>query len=511
MTPEELEELIKKEAPRLWRAGRLEWKLHAGQREAYKRYRAWERASLEARKKGEKLAGRYPRVFLADCSRRWGKDYFGLIVRIEDALAKPRQHLTYATAYGKDITGIVLPIIESIIQDAPAECRPVFKRADQGSEGGLRFANGSVIKLVGIDKNPDGLRGRHSDGMTVSEAGFVDALEYSIVSIIMPQLQGRLGATIMLNSTPPTAPGTWYDEVITPDCKDNGRYVLRTIDDNPRLSKAERDEFIEAAGGRDSETCRREYYCERIRSVDRVVLPEFDPALHVEAREAPEWAHGITVIDPGVRDICAISTGWFDFERQQLYFRRCWGQRGANTMVVANALKELESATFPNSKYWDGAKIRDNPHMRYSDTEARLILDLNAIHKIKIGAADKDGAEAALHALRGALQRQQIVVHPEAVEMIQHLQNAVWNKGRTSYERNELYGHFDFVDVAKYAWRHAPRNMNPIPPKGHQFLHSKKDLEFMFMRPEDFKSERHGLTQLKKVLPVRGSWRKAVR
>ncbi len=509
-----LTEEIEKHSKVLWRAGRLSWKLHAGQREAYDKYRAWEKACFEARLRKERLPGKFPRIFLADCSRRFGKDYLGILIRVEDALRKPKQMLTYATSFGKDISAIVIPLIESICEDCPPEIKPNFKRSDQGAEGGYYFKNGSVIKLVGIDRNPDGLRGRYSDGITVSEAGFVDALEYSIKSVIMPQLQGRLHATIMLNSTPPTNPGTWYDDVITPDCRDNKRYVLKTIMDNPLLSEAERDEFIEAAGGRDSENCRREYFCERIRSVDRVVLPEFDELVHVVDREAPEWALGITVIDPAVRDICAVATGWWDFERSVLYFRRCWGERGANTAAVASALKTIEAQTFANCKYWNGRAIVENPHLRFSDTEARLILDLNSLHDIKIAGADKDGAEAALNQLRVGLQKKQIELHSDCSHMIQHMKNAVWNKQRTSYERNEVYGHFDFVDVAKYAWRHTCRTTNPVPPKGHLYLHNKTSMELMFMKPADFKSERKAVAAMQSVMPGRrqpGSWRRVLR
>jgi hypothetical protein len=502
---------LEKDRALLWRAGRISWKLHQGQKDAYTSYRSWEKTCYEARKNGQKLSGKFPRVYLADCSRRFGKDYLGILIRVEDALRKPKQMLTYATSYGKDISAIVIPLIESICEDCPSEIKPTFKRSDQGSEGGYYFANGSVIKLVGIDRNPDGLRGRYSDGISISEAGFVDNLEYALKSVIMPQLQGRLHATIMLNSTPPVNPGTWYDDVITPDCRDNGRYVCKTIMDNPLLSDAEREEFIEAAGGREAENCRREYFCERIRSVDRVVLPEFNEAVHVVAREAPEWAHGITVIDPAVRDICAVATGWWDFERNVLYFRRCWGERGANTVAVAAAIHSLEAKSFENSKFWSGREVKSNPHARFSDTEARLILDLNSLHDIKISGADKDGAEAALNNLRVALQKQQIELHPECVEMIAHLKNATWNKQRTSYERNEVYGHFDFVDVAKYAWRHANKTVNPVPPKAHLYLHNKQLMEMLWIPPKEFKSERRTVTALEAALPKKGSWRRVLR
>jgi hypothetical protein len=450
----------------LWRAGKLKYKLHPGQKQLHDIYRAWRTNALAARQKGEKLAGRYPRVFVADCSRRFGKDYWGVLSRIEDAIQKPDTTYTYATAFQKDITDIVIPIFEKIIEDAPLSIKPVFRGSSQSNPAGYFFPNKSAIKLIGIERNPDGLRGRPSDGITISEAGFVDRLQYTVESVLMPMMQGQLHADLVMNSTPPQIPGHPYDDVFCPDAFDNGRYFMRTIEDNPRLTESEREEFITAAGGRESDTCRREYYCVRIRSTDRVVVPEFDEKVHVQELSVPEYAQAYTIVDPGVRDMCAVSLMYYDFQRCQVVLVNEWAKSGANTDEVVQAIKRLEAESFSNLKFWDGSKFRDNPYQRYSDTEARLILDLNSTHGLKIGAVNKDGAEAALHAMRNAFQSGQLVVHPRCKRTIAHLRDAVWNKARTSYERSQIYGHFDLVDCTKYGWRMINKTHNPNPPRG---------------------------------------------
>ena len=484
----------------LWKNGKLRFLLHAGQRELYDHHTSWEAASLQARQRGHKMPGVYPRVYAVSASRRFGKDWYSVVWALGNAIRRPKSVLTYATALGKDITSIVIPLFEQVTASCPPALKPVFKASYQGTEAGIYLHNGSVIKLVGIDRNPNGLRGRFSDGIVISEAAFVDNLKEAVVSVLLPQLQGRLHASILLNSTPSVIPGHAFEENFLPDAQDHGRFFTRTILDNPLLSESEREEFIAAAGGRESETCRREYFCEIIRSESRVVIPEFDFDKHVKATNRPEFAHGYTCLDPGVRDICAVNTAYYDFERAKLVIDNEWGKPGANTNDVAAGIASIEAQSFATLQWWDGTALRPNPFQRYSDTEARLILDLNSLHKIKIAGADKDGAEAALHSMRNAFQRGLIEVHPRCVQTIKHLQNAVWNKSRTSYERSDVYGHWDFIDSVKYLWRHVNKITNPFPPKGFT-LAQNYSMDNLYVRPEHLKTKRRASESIAQALP----------
>lgn len=490
----------------LWRAGKLRYKLHSGQRDIYDKYRAWREFSLSERQAGRKLPGLYPRIYQMSCSRRLGKDYLGVTLMLEEALRKPGARLTYATSFQKDIASIVIPIFELICEDAPLDVKPVYKQSFQGVESGYYLPNGSVILLVGVERNPDSLRGRYSDGIVWSEAAFSEKLEYAILSVLLPQLQGRLDATIILNSTPPEIPGQWYDTALTPDCQENGRFILKTIDDNPLLSDAEREEFIQAAGGRDSERCLREYYCQIVRSQDTVVFPEFSVETHVKKHDKPRFARGFTVIDPGVRDLCGVIVGYYDFERAQMVVKRCWAKRGANTLEVANAIRELEEDVFQKLTYWNGRGHAENPAQRFSDTEARMILDLSTIHHLRVAPADKQDREAALNALRVALKTNKIVIDPDAKELVAHMQNAIWNQTRTSYARSPVYGHFDLCDCLLYAWRMVSPSfrMNPVPPAGHLAIMDGQSTFNRLWRPADWA---HGSTvaeKLNAILPKRG-------
>ncbi len=151
--------------------------------------------------------------------------------------------------------------------------------------------------------------------------------------------------------------------------------------------------------------------------------------------------------------------------------------------------------------------------MRLSDTDARLITDLNSIHKVKISATLKDDAEAALHALRNAFQQDKIEIHPDAEQTIAHLQNGVWNEQRSSYSRSPLYGHWDLIDALKYGWRGLNRNMNPFPPAGVILTKNLPHLDDVHVRPEHLKSRRSAIDVVSKLFRrgqptrVRNGWK----
>jgi hypothetical protein len=65
------------------------------------------------------------------------------------------------------------------------------------------------------------------------------------------------------------------------------------------------------------------------------------------------------------------------------------------------------------------------------------------------------------------------------------LASTIWNKQRTSYERNQD-GHGDVLDADLYKLRNLPRNANPIPP----FWQADPDRDYIPEPEEDEESER---------------------
>lgn len=489
----------------LWRAGRLRYKLHDGQKKAYDEYRAWEKAAFEKRKREEEPDGAYPRVFVFNCGRRFGKDFLCCLIRVEDCLRGNQESLySYGTAHAKDIASIVIPLIEKICEDCPPSLKPVFKQSYQGTEAGYYFKNGAVLKLVGLDTNPDSLRGRWSNGTTISEASFVDKLLYVVQEVVSPMFLGHPTATLILNSTPAEAPGHPYKTEFVVDAKKRGAYQKFTTHDNPKLKKYEIDELIRQFGGVESDKCRREVFCEDVRSETRTVVPEFSAARHVIDHPKPRHAYGYTIVDPGVKDLCAVVCGYYDFERAKLVIVSDWAERNAPTPRVAQAVRDCERRAFEGLTFWKDKAFAENPFQRFSDVDARLIMDLNRLHGLKIAHADKDGKDAALNAVRNAFHSDWIEIQSTAPIVAQHVESAMWNKTRTDYERSDILGHCDALDCLKYMVRHVNRNLNPMPPYGIVLAQGVplKDIQF---RPEHMQTQRAGVEVAKKLLPG-GRW-----
>jgi len=479
----------------LWRAGQLFWLLHGDQADCYRRYRAWdEHADTDTE-------GLYRRIFVFDCARRYGKDWLCLCIKLEDAIRRPGSIHTYATAFAKDIAEIVVPLMDDLLaHDCPDEIRPEHKTTRMGETAGYYFPNGSIIKLVGIDKNPNGLRGRGSDGGVVTEAAFVKQLEKAALSVIYPQFQGRPWARLILQSTAPDTRHHAYDKTFIPDAKVRGAYVFRTIDDNPLLDETEREHFIAAAGGRDHPTAQREYFGLRVREEKTKLVPEFSITKHVvDHIPSPEWGDTYVGGDPGMRDLFGMVWGYWDPERAKLRVQLSWAKRNAGTRTVAVVMRGSEVALWggavPNewgddeldiyaeamqvtrpgswtevvgmaTQWWDDTAIRTAPYMRVSDTDVRLLADLSQDHGIEVSPADKTGtAEASLYNLRDWFANDRIEIDEiGGALLIEHLTEGEWNPNRTDYLRSESYGHFDLIDALRYLVRHVDRERIARPP-----------------------------------------------
>lgn len=487
-----LSNIVTADTELLWRAGKLRYKLHSDQREVYDKYRKW-RADVELkRREGAVIAGKHPFLWVTDSSRRWGKDFLGLVVAHEDAIRRPESVITYGTAFLKDLGNIVIPLARQLIADCPHDKRPVYRANYRGTSEGIYFPNGSVIRFAGIDMNPDALRGQHSDGIFITEASFCDELEDMVENVLKPQLIGRYHATIMFNSTPPRSLAHPYVRDYMPDARDRGAYVLRTIDDAPQYTQAEKDLFTGGEEGRKTVRIRREYYCEYVAEENALVVPEFNKEKHVTEFEIPNYGHAYVTIDPGVKDLCAMNFCVWDFEHARLLVVDEWTKRNANTNELVDALKVKELTHWHSVaaplKYWDGKHLLPNPYARISDVDTRMITDMSQLHGISVQPARKDDAEAALHALRNAFLGGRILIHPRCVNTIEHLEGALWNKPRTDFQRSERLGHCDHVDALKYCWRHVNKSANPFPPHAYRVLRAVGNSDKVFTKPEYMKT-----------------------
>ena len=499
----------------MWREGDLRWKLDEHQQQVYDLYRKWERVvtSRDIPRRG------MHRVFVMDISRRWGKTFLVALIFIEDLIRGKGLAKTYATAFMKDMEEIVIPMIEEICADAPDDVRPIYIKSLFRGTPGYRFpSSGSVLKLVGIDKNPRGLRGRASDGFAITEAGHVPRLAYTVGNVIYPQFQRRNHALMILESNAPEDTNHDFDRVFIPSAKrrevdlreaanDNGVYcyVFRDIDDNKAISEQEKQEFLDASLDIDpsGDSAQREYYGIRVRNPKVIVIPEFNPKLHVVPMpEMPEYCHAYTAMDPGEQpDPLALIWAYFDFDRAKLVIVRSYAQQNLRTGAAAELIKEVESDLWMEPRrhgpdelhprrfklrmhdvsgwrfeapegvttYWDGSMFKPNPYKRVSDSEHRIVNDLAVEHGVVFEITDKGDKTAARNKLRGAFAQNRIEIVENSGPLADQLEHGRWKLDKNNmptgdYERTKALGHLDGIDALIYLYRNVEFGLNPFPP-----------------------------------------------
>lgn len=423
-----------------WQAGHLYHRLDSNQRGMYKAYRQ----------------SKSPK-YVFDVARRVGKSTIMVMVALEDCIRIPKAMVKFGAATQDMVREIILPIADWFVQECPEPLKPKWVQHDSS----FLFRNGSRLKLVGLDLHPDRLRGTATDTALIDEAGFVDELEYVVQSILVPQMQGRPHARILMGSTPPISPAHKWTTRYVPEAIANGAYVHRTIEDNPRLTAEERSFFINEAGGPDSPENLRENYAKHVVDDEHAVVPEFTKkeSVLIKELEMPSHFDAYVSMDPGFNDLTCVVFAHYDFERGITYIVDELALSRSNTQQVAKAIFDKEQ------ELWG----KRQPYLRVSDVDLRLIADLSVQHGLTFIPTAKDNKEAAINALRLAVTKEELLIHPRCKTTIAHLKHGVWNRHRTSFERSGDFGHFDAIDACIYLVRNIHKQRNPFP----KFMHGE--------------------------------------
>lgn len=483
----------------------LSYKLDPHQLETDALFNEWNerRGTIEYEEEVVAAGAELDDVWVEEIGRRFGKTAKWIIKLTVIALLRPGAVLLYGTAYQKDITEIIVPLANLLLADGPDDMRPVYQSSKKGQNEGLYFPNGSVIKLGGLDTHPEAFRGRFSDGIVLSEAGFMKGLKNLLQSVLLPQFQRRPWAFCVLESSTSKELDHDFLQYCVPDAKLRGAYIMRTLDDNLVITEREKAKAIRQAGGRGSTNCEREYYCVQTRDPVGVVIPEFDAKVHVREMDKPAYYVAMTAADPGMQDLFGQVWGYWDFDAACAVVNASWCARNASTRRVAavNAMFEwrLYGAQCPKtfeavplktegrvigweellrgekwsgdarrlaaqarlkdrlpaewsinhpstqSVFWDGVKFVQNPYRRVSDIEKRLMADLDAEFGYLFFPTAKDDAEAQVNVVRNAIATGKLVFTPDAGPVIDHVNYARWNERRTDWERHAVHGHYDCI------------------------------------------------------------------
>lgn len=426
-------EKLKKE---LWYRGNLRFMLHAAQKTIDDIYK------------------KCPyQLFVGNCSRQFGKSYWAVTKSIEQAIKKPKSQIRYGAAFHTDLVEFIIPAFEKIMEDCPSSLKGKFNK----SKSRYVFPNGSVIKLVGLDKNPDGLRGNSLDLIILDECGFVSNLDYLYKSVIIPATMHRPEARVIMISTPPATPAHEFVDYCQ-KAELEGGYAKFTIYDNPMINQETIERLIRESGGVHTTTWRREYLCEFVTEDDLKIIPEWDDKYieNIERDEYFQYYHRYSCMDMGRKDHTALCFGYYDFKKAALIIEdeiKMYGPSWTTETLKHDVLTK-ETELWKDIKPYRRIADNNNPH---------LIIDLGSIHDLWFIETTKESLEAMVNEVRMFVKEGRLIVNPKCKLLIGCLKYGVWDEKRKEFSRSKVYGHFDHLAALIYLVRNLDKHTNPIP------------------------------------------------
>lgn len=461
MTDEQQNALVMKARHSLWRAGDLSWKLDPTQLALY--------ARIKADPSG---------LWSTEGARKLGKSYAHGVIALETGQQNPGKQINWAAITGKECRLVLLPILEQLSADAPADCAGRYNHENNQ----WQLPNGAFIQLIGADTREDCEKGRGPSAILniIDEAGFHNHLPYLVDSILGPQMRRVkrvvgtfVGMTLLVSTTPYTPAHPFC--AIADAAAARGAYVRLTIWDSGWESKEEIERYIASEAAKKNMSVedfartthfRREYLSERVVDEDVVVFPEFHTKRGVIVREHPrpigfdQYVYKRVAIDlGGMRDKYGFLYGYTDFAAGKIVIEDEALLGKPNTEQVAREVVEHESRLWPNANPDRITRVIDD------DTE-RTIRDLWDIHKVRSYKATKQnqhgGRSASIGMVRTFLQMEVLVINPRCVELCQQVHTATRNKTGTDFERTPD-GHYDLCAALMYFVRDLSLTVNPYP------------------------------------------------
>ncbi len=447
-----------------WYRGRLDYKLHAGQIDLKK--------AFMAKSKGQ--------IFVNECGRQFGKTYFWAVVALEISKQIKRGKIKIGTAFHTDLIEFIIPAFQAVLEDCPEDLQPVFKSTKSKF---IDPITESEIQLIGLDRNPNKMRGNVLDLIIIDEAGFTDKLDYLYKSVIIPATTHRPNCRIAMSSSSPRIEDHDFFD-FAQKAEFEGAYVKKTIHDNPMVTEETKDRLAYEMGGVDSDEWKREYLCMRIRDKNLTIIPEWQESYVQEVKRDVYYPfyHKYVSMDLGVRDHTAALLGYYDFNKASLIVEDDFIISGPDmtTRILQAHVKDREMVHWL-SGYESQVKSPllltdiqaieahwlENPppvYLRISDNNNPLLnQDLSLDHRMHFTATDKGTLEEMINAVKMLVREGRILVHPRCKQLIGCLKYGIWDKHRLKFAQSKIYGHFDALAALVYLVRNLNKSFNPVP------------------------------------------------
>jgi len=377
-------------------------------------------------------------------SRQIGKSYVSLCYAIEYAIKNPGIIVRYLAPTLKQCHDIVADNFAKIIADAPSGLIVSNKSAYRWKVGSSEIRLGA-LERAHVDSN----RGGNAKLVIYDECGFVGSedFQYAVESVMSAQLL-RYGGREIFISSPSDDPEHYLHQAVMPECEANNTLFRYTVHDSPSITRDQIDKIAESCGGMDTDTFRREYLAEIVRSPEKLVVPTFDEVKHVVKCEPVHGALMHYQADwGGVRDKTVFLLMAYDYFHDRVHvFEEKVFDSNTTTAVVLESLK-----------VWD---VKYPDLSRSIDCPGQLQVDLVQSHNLLFKIPNKVDWQAKINQMNILFSLGKIDIHPSCTFLIQSLKGGRFNKMKTDFERTRLLGHCDALSALADGIRELPRQ-NP--------------------------------------------------
>lgn len=376
-------------------------------------------------------------IIMNECARQLGKSAFGVLWGIEQCLKRPG--ITVLLAAPNKLQGYEIAdgLFDELTKDAP-------EGLIRKSSTRLRWNIGKSKFVIGGAMNPETLRGVRADDVILEEPRDIESvkLEKFIRGTIMPKLLHR-GGRVIVNTTTPESIDHYVVTNLAERAIQSNAYHRFTIYDNPMLTEEKLQFAIRESGGEESIWFRREYMCERVTDLSKLVIPSYSKAANVTRfdgiRPGTTWISGDV---GGSRDKTVVHLwGISSITSKPTIVRELVWDNNTPTTIIGKAIVQLAS---------EHECHRSN---RWIDAHGQTLVDLNNTTNCSLRLPPKQDVESAIKALNAAFYNKEIEIHESCEFTLRTLRNGYWNDKGTDFLRTEDLGHLDALMSLVYGYR----------------------------------------------------------
>lgn len=176
----------------------------------------------------------------------------------------------------------------------------------------------------------------------------------------------------------------------------------------------------------------------------------------------PPFFHAWEGLDVGFVDRTGWVAGYVDFMEGLVVVEDEFTLDRASTQDIADAIEAHERGLWGDDRFVGGF---EQPHVRISDIDHRLIMDLHEKHGLKFQAIDHKNLSSDVNLVNVLIAGKQLVISEKCEQLRRQLREGVWNKAKKDMAKDALGGHFDLLAALRYGVRkaHMLLRANPYP------------------------------------------------